>query len=141
MGWNNSKCLSGRETGRKTYLTDICYPYGGEKYSVYLSSKGEFLSLGGKKYTNGIKLRYSNGFILSRLNGQFQTMSFVIGRPDEDNIVDTTVNFFVDDVLIKSIEVDGESLPKRYEIPLNYGLHLKIATDKEDVGIMDIVLK
>lgn len=130
----------GEKPGDKIYLTDVCPPYGGENYKIITSGKGEFLNMGGKKYTNGIKLKYSSGFALSSLNGEFKSMSFILGRPDEDNIVDTTVNIFVDDVLIKSIEVDGEALPQKYDIPLNYGLHLKIATDNDDVGIMDIVL-
>ncbi len=130
----------GEKPGDKIYLTDVCPPYGGEKYDIYSSSKGEFLSIGGQKYTNGIKLRYHSGFALVRLNGQYKSMSFIMGRPDKDNIVDTTVNIFVDDVLVKSIQVDGEALPRKYDIPLNYGLHLKIATDNDDVGIMDIVL-
>ena len=130
----------GEKPGDKTYLTDVCPPYGGENYKIFTSTKGEFLYMGGKKYTNGIKLKYNSGFALSRLNGRYESMSFILGRPDEDNIRDTTVNIFVDDVLVKSIEVDGEALPKKYDIPLNYGLHLKIATDTEDIGIMDIVL-
>jgi len=130
----------GEKPGEKQYLVDVCPPYGGDNYNVYSSSKGEFLSIGGEKYTNGIKLKYKGGFALITLNGKYNSLNFTMGRPDEDNIRDTTVNFFIDDVLIKSIEVDGEALPKKYEIPLNHGLQLKIATDTEDVGIMDIVL-
>ena len=131
----------GEKPGDKIYLTDVCSPYGGENYTVYSSAKGEFLSMGGINYTNGIKLKHSNGFALTRLNGQYKSMSFILGRPDEDNIIDTTVNIFVDDVLIKTIKVNGEALPQKYDVHLNYGLHLKVATDNDDVGMMDIVLQ
>ncbi len=135
-----SSVYLGEKPGDTQYLMEIKPPYGGEGYNTYFSNKGEFLSIGGTKYTNGIKLRYSNGFALFNIDGKYNSMTFIAGRPDEDNIVDTTVNFYVDDKLVKSINISGDALPQKHTVSLNHGLQLKIQTDNDDIGIMDIVL-
>ncbi len=130
----------GEKPGDAQYMVEVCPPYNGDEYRTYTSSKGESLLLGGKKYTNGIKLGYKKGFALVSLDGKYDSMTFVMGRADEDNIKDTTVNFFVDDALVESIDVSGEALPRTYTVNLRKGLQLKIATEEEDIALMDIVM-
>ena len=129
----------------ETYLLDVCPPYEKSNYfDLFYSSKGESFEMAGKKYSNGIKLGVHGWYGLFNLDGRYSTLNCEIGHITE-NQLEKTIYFFVDGKLAKEITLTPEELPKKISIPLNYGLQLKIMSDKEDKagysGIANITVK
>ena len=129
----------------ETYLLDVCQPYETSNYFyTHMSSKGESFEMAGEKYSNGIKLGVHGWYGLFNLNGKYSTLNCTIGHVT-DNQKEKNIYFFVDGKLIKKVTMAPEELPKKISIPLNYGLQLKIMSEKEDEwgysGIANITVK
>jgi len=122
----------GEKPGDKQYLVDVCPPYDGKRYKVYSSTSGEFLQIGGKKYTNAFSLGetwYSpnmDTMALFRLDGKYNKLSFEIGRVDDAGFTDATLNIYLDGKLTESYDLKAEDLLRAIEIDLNGALQLKM---------------
>ncbi len=97
---------------------------------LYLSNKGEFFEVGGKKYTDGIPLgnesvSKGSAHALYNLDGKYEKLTLKVG-PLVGKGVDCTINFYADGKLIKSVDIGTEELAKTITVPLNYALQLKI---------------
>lgn len=136
----------GMNPNEKTYLLDVCLPYE-ESYhcETYLQSEGESFLMAGKKYSNGLVFEYYEQDAYFNLNGEYETMTATIGHVDGSDMYDRTVSFVVDGNVVEEVDVYAEELPVTVEIPLDYGLQLKIVTSDgvgdTGVGIADIIVE
>ena len=143
----------GEKPGDVQYLMELCPPYAYEHCSLYTTENGKSFLMGGKKYTNGFTItkdwqtgfRY-NGEISFNLNSKYKKLSFSIGTVDGKNtyLVDesTTVQFYLDDKLIKEIDLTTGNLPKEINLDVNYGMQLKIShTNNGLVGLGNITVE
>ncbi len=141
VGWDgNSKTVYiGEQPGQKQYLMEVCPPYETHQYNswhrcgTYYSANTEYFTMAGQKYTNGLTLAgcYSpDTYALFNLNGAYSSLHMTIGPVDgtEDP---SDIAFIVDGRVVAEYEVDTAQYPYEIDVPLNYGLQLKIATTSD----------
>lgn len=130
----------------ETYLMEVCPPYDASyNCHEYYTNKGEYFSMGGESYSNGMVMDYAGNYALSNLNGKYSSLECTIGHTKNEGY-DKSISFFVDGKLVKTVTLEAERLPKKVSIPLSNGLQLKIMSNKNDslnggVGIGNIILK
>lgn len=110
----------GEVPGEKQYLLTVCPPYQTHGYEAPAT-----ITMAVQKYANGF---YCWDYALFNLNGQYDTLSFDIGHIDGKYMSESTINIYLDDELVFSLDVDGEMMVKHYEIPLNSAFQMKIET-------------
>lgn len=116
------------EAETPTYLLDVCKPY--ESYQFWNVTNGETVSVSGKKYTNGFRLgddKYRKAYALFNLDGQFTSLSFLVGHIDGKTMGYGSFKIYCDGVLSKEFSVNADALPKKYTIDLTGVKQLKIA--------------
>lgn len=128
-GTTNSVYI-GEKPGEKQYLMDVCPPYQKKEYDEYTTKNGKSFTMSGTKYTNGFILGW-NGYALINLNGNYSSVTFMMGHVDGTSDYDATINFYVDDELVTDVQVEGKGIAKKYTIPLRGGLQLKIERNGE----------
>lgn len=133
----------GEKPGDKAYLMEVCPPYEKSNCTEYTLSNGKSFQMSGKKYTNGFTVgdhyTTNSGHILFNLNGKYSSINLDLGRVDGTAEKDGAVRFFVDDKLVKEVDVKASSLCQNITIPLNYGMQLKIEIPSNDIFYPDPV--
>lgn len=136
-GWIANAILSGERTVTKpvppanaTYLADACTISGG--------ARGSFTDTFENEYTNAVKLDKTATI---DLNGKYKTLTATIFQENESGWSTTetrknalkyifenniTHKFYVDGNLVAEIDLWDATSPQTIEIPLNYGMELKI---------------
>lgn len=113
----------GKHKGTVTNLMAVCKPYMTKGYD-----EPAVFSMGGNSYYDGFTLDHT-GFAIFNLNGEYQSLEMDVGFSSKtfnsDNC-DTLVHIYLDGVLVKTVAVEAESLPKHITVPLNSALQLKI---------------
>lgn len=138
VGWDRkSKTVYiGEQPGQKQYLMEMCPPYQLVHYNTwyrcytYESSKAEYFTMAGQKYTNGLVLEgcgSDDTYALFNLNGQYSSLDMTIG-PVDGVTNPSDIAFIVDGKLVAEFIVDADDYPREISVPLNYGLQLKIVT-------------
>ena len=117
----NQRVYIGEVPGEKQYLLSVCPPYQTEDYKAPAT-----LTMAGQKYANGF---YCGDYALFNLNGQYDTLSFDIGHIDGEDMYESTINIYLDNELVFSLDLDGEMMVEHYEIPLHSALQMKIESD------------
>lgn len=109
-----------------TYLADECKTSESDKYKA---TEGEYWEdIFGNKYTNGVA-----GDCTVELNGKYKTLkATVIGFPRASRdgaycLIESEYTFSVDGETVKTIEHSAAMKPQTIEIPLNYGMELRIS--------------
>lgn len=115
------------------YLMEVCPPYEGKVYWTYTSDNSDTITMAGKKYTNAFALGcdYSlfgggDGYALFNLNSRYKTLSFDVGKIDEYEMQDVTLNIYLDGRLKDSYELSAEAISKHITVDLNNALQLKL---------------
>ncbi len=120
----------GEKPGDVKYLTDVCPAYQhDDKYKEYTSSDGNSFIMAGKKYTNGFVIDTYYDTVKSalfNLNGEFDTLTFTAGHIDGSGDYNVDVNIYTDGIVVETITLTPDMLPKSYSIDLNNALQLKI---------------
>jgi len=133
----------GEKPGDVQYLMNVCPPYEKSNCIEYTSSNGKSFKISGKKYTNGFTIgdhyTTNSGHIFFNLNGKYSLVNLDLGRVDGTAEKDGIVRFFVDDKLVKEVEVKANDLCQHITIPLNYGMKLKIEVPSNDMFYPDPV--
>ncbi len=138
-----SSVYLGEKPGDTQYLSDICPPYDGYWYDVHKSSKGKFVTIGGKDYSNVVEIG-GGGHALFRLDGKYKNLSFEIGRLDTRSSKDVTMNIYLDGELALTKKLNGDDLPQKVNLDLKYALQMKIElTDNVNTayGLVNAVIK
>ena len=107
-----------------TFLMDVCEPYESSGFKAYTSTNGKSFEMAGDKYTNGFTLS-SSGKALFNLKNKYSSMEFNVGHA-ESGSYEKTIEFIVDDKVVKEITLEANCMPRTYTIPLNYGTQLKV---------------
>ena len=130
---NEKSVWIGEIPGKTNYLDDVCPPYEGRVYWTYTSDNSDTITIGGKKYTNAFAIGCDHslfgegdGYALFNLNGEYNTLIFDVGRTDEYEMQDVTLNIYLDGKLEDSYELNAESLSKHITLDLDYALQLKL---------------
>lgn len=101
------------------YLVDVCPPYE----NGYIMDSVE---MSGKTYIKALKV-YDNRPALINLDGKYNMLEFDYGHMDGyGQNKQGGLNIYVDGILVKTIVIKKDELPKHYSVPLNYGLQLKL---------------
>lgn len=136
-GWIANAILSGERTVTKpvppanaTYLADACTINGGARGSVTDTFENE--------YTNAVEL---GGTATISLNGKYKTLTATVFKKAKtgESTTETrkyalkyifennhTYKFYVDGNVVAEIDLWDATSPQTIEIPLNYGMELKI---------------
>ena len=141
-GTNKSVYLWDTMVPDGTFLLDVCPPYAGYNYSIYLASEGRSFSMSGKSYSNGIELGSYSGNALFNLDSKYSVIECTIGHTDRIS-EDKTVSFIVDGKVVMTVELESECMPKTISVPVSYGLQLKIQAGdgNRNIGIGNITVK
>lgn len=119
-----------------TSFIDVCPPYELRACRVYTDKKGESFSMSGKQYSNGIVTNSSwdsERVALFNLDSKYSSLTCVIGHT-ENTEYKKSISFLVDGKIVKTVELEPDCLPKTVQIPLTYGLQLKIMSNKVEGG-------
>ena len=114
----NRRVYIGEVPGEKQYLLSVCPPYQTRMYEAPAT-----ITMAGQKYANGF---YCRDYALFNLNGQYDTLSFDIGHIDCEGMSESTINIYLDNELVFSLDLDGEMMVEHYVIPLHSALQMKI---------------
>lgn len=91
------------------------------------ASVADPIRMAGDSYTDGYYFSNWNGTMLYNLRSQYRTMTCLVG-PTEDASVNREfqIDFYVDNVLAKTVVFTGIDLPVEVEVDLNYMRQLRI---------------
>ena len=97
------------------YLVDAIKPYSYSSYTYY--SGANSFKMAGLSYYHGFVMNRDSDdthYILFNLNGKFKNISFAIGAEEgEESADESTIMFYSDDDLIKSIHRKKDDLPQK----------------------------
>ena len=125
----------GVKPGDVQYLIDVCPPFEvSDWYIEYSQNNGDYFNMAGKKYSNGFTLGSGNRFAIFNLDNKYSSIDMTIGRLDGSKMIDMTVSFFLDQKLIKTVDVSSEAMPQTISIPVEHGLQLKILVTNNQGG-------
>jgi hypothetical protein len=141
----------GKRTDAEQYLgTDMqAYQSSDKRYYIeYTLSKGESFSMNGVKYYRGITLAcYRNVWALYNLNGQYSTISGMLGHIDGTDMINKTLLFYADDKVVKEIELNAFEMAQPFSLNVSGVMQLTIEIKAKDTdywatyGLGDVVLK
>ena len=120
---NTRSLYIGKHEGTGYYLMEVCPPYqfpDRQYYRVPTTFK-----MAGTDYTRGFTMQ-DGSFALVNLNGKYNSLSFILGHIDKSTMRDGIFNIYLDGRLINQINIKCTDMPKKYDIPLNGALQLKI---------------
>lgn len=97
-------------------LMDVLEPY--EKNGYTEKKMGEFMEMGGKRYSGGFQLgtSYYTSYAVFNLDGQYKELSGIIGHVDGSGDRDDVVTIYGDGVLLKTIDIVSKDLPQEFSI-------------------------
>ena len=95
---------------------DVLEPY--EKNGYTEKKMGEFMEMGGKRYSEGFQLgtSYYTSYAVFNLDGQYKELSGIIGHVDGSGDRDDVVTIYGDGVLLKTIDIVSKDLPQEFSI-------------------------
>lgn len=120
-----------------TSIGSYIEPYKEENVSV------TDMSVAGTHYINALLLRSGYGRAVAYYNvgGRFNSMSGLYSSVDETLESETmTLNFYGDDILLKTVEVHGNQLPKNFTINLTGVSQLMVEAISKPQNCNDVVL-
>ena len=99
-------------------------------------SVGSPVSMAGDKYTNGYyDTSYGSATLLYNLKNQYRTMTCLVGPMDRASVNKKyQVDFYVDNVLAKTVVFTGIDLPIEVEIDLNYMRQLRVTVASQSTN-------
>lgn len=135
--YENNTLYVGNSTGAVVDLMDVCPPYD---YAEKHSYSKESFEMEGNLYNDGFTMRnYSKNYVVVNLKNQFSNISFDFGHVDASNNTNCTLNIYLDEQLVKTIDKKSDSMVSHENIPLNYAKQLKFEfITSNDNGIYGI---
>lgn len=146
-GWRNTQAYGfadgkltasgANETAIKTTdFLDVLPPYVAEMYDEYRREDNAYITMDGKKYTNGFtfaKPDYTDNYssyAYYNIDKQYSQLSFRVGHVDNSSREDAVLNAYVDGIKIYTKELKWNELSSNVSIPL-----------KDDKGNIGSLLK
>lgn len=119
------------------------HPYESKGYSEKAS--GEFMEMGGKRYSNGFQLGtgWESSYAIFNLDSKYTKISGIIGHVDGSGEADKIVTILADGVLIATIDVNYQSLPQIFSIDVTGVRQLKFErTDgSTQTGFSELIIQ
>lgn len=133
----NDTLYIGHSIGEVVSLMDVCPPYD---YAGKYSYSEESFKMEGELYNDGFTMRNSNkNYAVINLKNQFSNISFDFGHVDASNNTNCTLNIYLDESLVKTINKQSDSMVSHESISLNYAKQLKFEfVASNDSGIYGI---
>lgn len=133
----------GHSTGAVVDLMDVCPPhdvYNNNSYST------DVFKMCGELYNDGFYLKsgyYSENYALINLKNQYSSLEFDFGHVDDTSHYECTLNIYIDDKLVETVDKQPDSMTEHKTIQLNYAKYLKIGITGNNVtyGLGNIKLK
>lgn len=131
------------EHKKSKLFTGILTPYEDRHYSAVVN--GQIMEMGGSKYSNGFTMGgsyWDSAYALFNLDGQYTKIKGVIGHIDKSGNSDTSFSIFADDVLIDTIEIGWQQLPKEFSIDVTGVKQLKFERSAGETvtGIAELMI-
>lgn len=104
-------------TAKSAYLMDLMRPYS-TSYYYYEYTDGNIFTSGGNSYSKGFAVSDYRGKAAFNVGGAYKTLSFTAGHIDGGEKVDTYVQVYCDDVLVKEVWMAPDDLPKKITVNL-----------------------
>ena len=109
-------------------LMNLILPYETKGYTQKISS--DFMQMGGDKYYNGFQLgntpSTSSSYAIFNLNSKYTKITGIIGHIDGSGNDNRTITIFADGILINTIDINYQDLPKELLINVEGVNQLKI---------------
>ena len=141
VNWDgaNQRVYIGEAPGVKQYLNTVCPPYQSSNFETYPT-----VEMSSQKYANAARygstgpISQYTGWALYNLNGQYETLSFDMGHLDGASMIGGTLNIYLDDNLVFSVDMDPEDLPEHYTVELHNALQMKIEMTNGEYRLANI---
>ena len=139
VNWDgtNQRVYIGEAPGVKQYLNTVCPPYQSDRYETPTT-----VEMAGQKYANVIRfyntLFADGGSALYNLNGQYDTLRFIVGHVDGAGMDEGTLNIYLDNELSFSLDLDPNGLPQEVEVPLHNALQMKIEMTNDRFAMAEV---
>lgn len=105
------------EAATPKFFMEACTPYHFQSCEPLIN--GKTIKMSGVSYSNGIVQNYhAEGRFIANLDKRFTEMTFVVGHVDGTAMCDYTVEVYLDDVLMKTIQVKATGMPQSVKIVL-----------------------
>lgn len=124
VNWDgeNQRVYIGEAPGMKQYLNTVCPPYQTDGYVPTAT-----IEMAGQKYANVIQFsRSKTNWALYNLNGQYDTLQFIIGHVDGQQMSEGSLEIYLDGELSFSMDISSDDLPQKVDVPLHKALQMKI---------------
>jgi len=120
----NQRIYIGEVPGSTKYLNDVAPAYQTSGWRVDFP---ETFQMAGTAYEHGMTCK-GDGNALYNLNGQYESLSFVLGRVDSAVAGGkATVKIELDGKLVYEKDLPEEMMPENVEIPLDHAKQMKIS--------------
>lgn len=107
----------GEKPGEINYMTEVIEPYDMRGFEIYGLNNPEKISMGGKEYNTGYLGReYWDNHMYFNLDNQYTKIEFEVG-PTRN--IDSQFSIYLDGKLYKTIDINGNELPKKITIPVS----------------------
>lgn len=139
--YENNILYVGHSTGEVVNLMDACPPHDIYRSDLYST---DVFKMSGELYYDGFKLTtYNKNYTLINLKNQYSSLEFDFGHVDDTAHNDCTLNIYIDDKLVETIDKQPDSMIDHKVIQLNYAKYLKIEISGSNVtyGFGNIKLK
>lgn len=121
--------------GQTTDLSDLTPYYTNCNSSPGTVQSGTTLTMGSQQYLNGLQLgcwSYATSVYDWNLNGQFSTLTAVLGLDDTNNADTATVTFSSGGNTIQSFTLNPGGLPQDISIPVSGVAQLSVAVENSN---------
>lgn len=122
----------GHSTGEIVNLMDACPPHDVCRSELYST---DVFKMCGELYNDGFYLTsgYGENYALINLKNQYSSLEFDFGHVDDTAHYDCTLNIYLDDKLIETIEKQPDSMIDHNVLQLNYAKYLKIEVSGSNI--------
>lgn len=108
-----------KKLSKYDYFVNVIEPYHYLWYTAFTGA--EAVKMAGNYYYNSFKLSDGNSgsYAYFNLNGKYKKFEFLLGEIDGENYYwgdSHKITIYADDELIKTIELNNYSLPKKYSV-------------------------
>jgi hypothetical protein len=134
-GNTHSLYLFNKSTGVIQYIGTDLKAYQSGNYREYsLNETGDYFVMAGVKYYYGCRWNstinnWAGGYSIYNLNGQYRTITGVLGHIDGTEMRPAKLQIFYDGVLNREIELTGDMIPKEITLDVRGVKQLKITVD------------
>lgn len=124
---------SGNEVTKVSFsqISDVLY--NGQVYWKYISTGSSSFTVAGKSYNIGFVIGCDHslfgegdGYALFNLQGKYTELEFDVGKTDDYEIQDVTLQVFLDGELSKQYELSGQAASRHIAVPLNNASDVKL---------------